>query len=65
MGAACPNFGAVWTVPPNHQPEQRSCYFLYFRFLFIGGKGKGCKIHKWPKTDEKTRFGATLGFFLS
>ena len=25
---------------PNRQPEQRSCYFLYFRFVFIGEKAK-------------------------
>ena len=30
VGAACPNFGAVWTVPPNRQPEQKSFIFISF-----------------------------------
>ena len=41
VGTACPNFGVVWTVPPNRQLEHKSFYFLYFRFVFIGEKDKG------------------------
>ena len=66
-GAACPNFGAVWTVPPNIQPEHFlstflvSTFYIFVSFLSVKRpKGKD----KWPKTDEKTRFGGTLGFFL-
>ena len=40
VGQLAPNFEAVWTVSPNRQPEQRSCYFLYFCFVFISKKDK-------------------------
>ena len=52
VGAACPNFGAVWPVPTNRQPEQRSCYFLYFRFTFIGEKAKKRKISGLKSTRK-------------
>ena len=71
---------------PNHQPEQRGCFFLHFCFVFIGEKDKEWKISglkpmtkldlgaqkflwSWMTlakvTDDKTRFGGTIGFFLS
>ena len=53
-GQVAPNFGAVWTVPPNRQPEQRSCYFVYFRFVFIGEKVKGWKIRGLKPMRKKS-----------
>ena len=43
VGAASPHpqFEAVGAVPYNGEPEQRSYYFLYFRFVFIGEKAEG------------------------
>ena len=56
-----PILGPCGRCPQTVSPHgaQRSCYFLYFRFIFIGEKARA--KNKWPKTDEKTIFGDTLG----
>ena len=37
-GQLAPNFGAVWMVPPNRQPEQRSLHFVFICEKAKGGK---------------------------
>ena len=41
---ACPQLWGRVDGAPDRQPEQKGCYFLYFRFDFFGENAKGGKI---------------------
>ena len=62
MGAACPKLlpcaRYLQTVSPNREVVT---FYILVSFFFVSVK-KSKGENKWPKTDEKTRFGGNLGF---
>ena len=62
-GQLAPTLGPCGRCPkPSVRTEKLQPFIFSFRFY----RWKGQRVkNKWLKTDEKTRIGVTLGFFLS
>ena len=61
VGAACPQLWGPVCGAPKLSARTEQLLLVIFCFVFYRLKGQRVK-HKWPKTDEKTRFGGNLDF---
>ena len=55
-------WGRVYGAPKPARTEKLLLFYIFVSFLSVK---RPKDENKWPKIDEKTSFGDTLGLFLS